>query len=194
MRRVAVPRRLLLVALAAALAGCGSGGDEPAATDRAVAVTQPAPRPALPAGWELHSNEPGGFSLGVPPRWTAERTGTATTLRAPGGRVVVFAARLQGPDARTQPLDVLGRQALERAGFADLRLGSERALRGAAYPAVAIRARGTLTATGVEQVAEAIVLRPQGGEASVLVIFRAAAATAGRARDIVRSYRLELRR
>ena len=154
-----MPRRLALAAtIAALIAGCG-GGDDGAPPPRPVEKADAEAK--LPPGWRTEVNRQAGFTIGVPPVWKAEvANGISTQLTSPDKQVAIRVSADRTDEALELPLD---RNATDTAnglaGFGDLQVIDGPAPYRHRYEGVSVEAKGTLTATGVPELLEVIVLR-----------------------------------
>jgi len=144
-----------------AFAACGSNSG---------AAPEPPPRPAetahrlppLEPGWRPFVNRYGGYALGLPPGWEAQRRGTATRVSSFDGLAGLVITADRTGEGVELPIEEYA------ARFIAARPGYEEALEPAAprrfehrYAGVVVEAEGVAVAegTGVEQRVEAIVLR-----------------------------------
>lgn len=121
--------------------------------------------PPLPRGWTTTSNAEGGFSLGVPPDWSAKNSAATATLRSPGSAVVVrvTADRSQGAinsdlgDFATILLENLGAEASEPA-----QTGAASGLKpGPGYEVASATGVGPATDGSRERLEVVVVRRPE---------------------------------
>ena len=89
------------------------GGGDDAPVDAPAAETVD-PIPDLPRRWTKAVNPAGGFAIGVPPGWSEGREGAKTTLRSPGGSVVVAITADRSDEALEQDLDAYALGIAER--------------------------------------------------------------------------------
>lgn len=172
-------RRTVAIGLGVACAaGLGACGDEsppapPAPEERADR------RGPLPAGWTRVVNRDAGFSLGIPPGWTA-RGGRGATLVRSGDRLLAVSITAdRSPEGRDLPPEVYARRTVRGLdGYRDLRIGRPRPLRLGRYPGGVVDATGTFARTRVRQAIRAIALRRRGQVTFALLFFRTARAPA----------------
>ena len=160
------------VACAAGAGACGDDDSGPAPPT----VDERTDRPArLPAGWRRVVNSLSGFTLGIPPGWSA-RGAQGTTLVRSGDRVLAVSITADySAEGRELPADAYARRtARSLAGYRGLRLGGARPLRGAHYPGATVTGRGTFSRTGVRQAIRVTVLRRRGQVSYSLIFFRTA--------------------
>lgn len=141
------------------LAGAGCGGDDAEPVER---TPETLDRPAqLPPAWGKAINRSAGFSIGVPPGWTARHRGTRTVLRSADGLVAASVAADRTGEALALPLQQYAAQAAKALGeehFEGLRVGEPERREGR-YPGAVVEASGTQRETDVKQQIEVIVLR-----------------------------------
>jgi hypothetical protein len=194
MRRQRAAGAVVVAALAVGGAGgCGgsSGGGGATATTPPERADR---RPALPRGWRRVVNLRAGFSVGIPPGWTARGGRGATLVRSADRGLAVSIAADRGTQGQSLPPDRYARRTLEALpGYRGLRIGPTRPVREAHYPAAAVTATGTYRPTRVRQAISAIALHRPGIATFTLLVFRNArvpAAVYARAVDeMVRSFR-----
>jgi hypothetical protein len=177
------PALAFLAALCAipGMAACGDdGGDEPAR--EAQPPRERADRePALPGGWRRVVNQGAGFSLGIPPGWTARGAQGATVVRSRDGGLAISVVADRGQDARgTSAADYLQRTLMRLPGYSGLRVNSARPLRQARYPGAVASGTGTFTRTRVRQAISGYALQRPGQVTYTLLVFRSARAPANR--------------
>jgi len=160
---------IAIAAMAVALGGCGSA-EEPEPVVPRERADRPAP---LPAGWARVVNARAGFSLGLPPGWAARGTGGTTVIRSADGGLAVSVTADRSLDGRTLSLVTYARRtARSLPGYAGLRPGRARTLRGARYPAVSVSTAGRFRRTGVRQAIRVIAMRRPRQVTFTLVFFR----------------------
>jgi hypothetical protein len=167
-----VSRGLALLAVlgAALLGGCGTGSDAPAPPPRPPeGVDKPA---KLQRGWKTDINRVAGFTIGVPPLWTAAQNGTSTLLESPDTQVAISVSADRTDEALGIPLERFTLGAVESlSGFDGLKPGKA-AEYAAHYPAVAVRAIGRRKGSGILQKLLLVIQRREG-----LAVYPALAAT-----------------
>ena len=161
----------------ACAAGAAACGDEDSPPEPAAPAERADPRGRLPAGWRRVVNARAGFSLGIPPGWTA-RGATGTTLVRSGDRLLAVSITAdRSPEGRELPPDVyVRRTARGLTGYTDLKVGRPAPLRGARYPGATLAATGTFARTKVRQVIRVTALRRRGQVTFALIFFRTARA------------------
>ena len=114
--------------------------------------------PALPAGWAVEENHSGGFALGVPPAWEAQRKGTETVLRSADRLAVVTVKADRSNEALEADLAELADATGVAFGnqFQDYRLGDTTKFVHR-YDAYSTTAEGT--SNGIGQEIEVFLLR-----------------------------------
>jgi hypothetical protein len=162
-------------ACAAVLGACGGSG-EPAPT---VAQERADRSAALPAGWQRVVNSRAGFTLGIPPGWTAQGAQGATLVRSGDRLLAVSIGADRSPDGRDlPPASYARRTATQLPGYRGLQVGRPRALRGARYPGAEVSATGTFARTRVRQAIRVVALRHGRQVTYSLLVFRTASAPA----------------
>jgi hypothetical protein len=160
-------------ACAAGLGACG-GSEEPPAT---VSQERPDRRAPLPPGWRLVVNPRAGFTLGLPPGWTAEGARGSTLVRSGDRLLAVSIGADRSSDGRNLPPATYARRtATQLPGYRGLRVGRPRALRGARYPAAEVSATGTFARTRVRQAIRVVAMRRNRQVTYSLLVFRTARA------------------
>jgi hypothetical protein len=166
-------------ALALVAAGCG-GSSTPGGADSGGPRETADRRPPLPPGWRRVVNRRAGFSLGIPPGWTARGERGATVVRSADHALAVSIAADRSAQGQTLRPRVYARRTLGALpGYGRLRIGRPRGIRGAHYPAADVPARGRYRRTHVRQAIDAIALqRPRRVTFSLLVFRNASVAPA----------------
>lgn len=181
---------LLAAALAAALiAGCGSGDSNPPPARPAETVDTAA---ELPADWTSTTNEPAGFTVGVPHGWAVEPREVATLLISPDRAVSVAISADRTDEALAAAPEEVARATIEGLpGFEQIQTLGHRPFR-AHYPGVEVIGEGVRTSNGLRQRFRSIVLqRPHIAVYSILASRNLSAASpfAEQVDAIVRSLR-----
>jgi hypothetical protein len=178
---MAAGARLLavLAALTFLVAGCGSS--TPARPGPAGGPGETADkRPPLPPGWRRVVDRRAGFSLGIPPGWTAHGVRGATVVRSADRALAVSIAADRGGQGRTLRPRLYARRTLSALrGYGRLRIGHPRRVHGAHYPAAAVPAQGRYRRTGVRQAITAISLQRPRRVTFSLLVFRNASVAPG---------------
>lgn len=164
MRVTAAPARVTAcLAFAAgliALPGCG-GGEGATTTSRPAETIEPSPR--LPEGWAEHINRDAGFSIGVPPLWTAKARGTRSELGSPERLAAVTVTIDRTDEVREVPIDQLATATISAGvpGLSEVEPGEPRPIRHR-YEAVKLRATGVGGDENVPEDLQLVVLRRRG--------------------------------
>jgi hypothetical protein len=90
----------------ALLAGCGSGDDK-APRESADKAAEP------PAGWRTVRNRDDGFTVSAPKSWSARNKRDGTTIRSPGGQVVITVVADRSSQGRELPPDQYARETVD---------------------------------------------------------------------------------
>jgi hypothetical protein len=157
MRRVALISLTIVIAV---LAGCGSSDT----TTGASTSTRPetAQKPAkLPYAWTRKLNNEHGFSIGVPPGWSASDAGNSVLYRSPDRLVALTLSVDRTTEAFDVPVDEFARQTLTALGGYDGKLvpSPPRKLGGTPLETALVSSTGTAAESGVRQDVEVAVLR-----------------------------------
>ncbi len=143
------------------LAGCGDDGGGNTSTPRAAETADPPAK--LPAGWLTEVNRPAGFTVGVPPLWSANLDGGTTVLTSPDKLIAISISADRTGEALEAPLDGFATATAEGlGGFEGLKVGSPRSFKGAAYPGVEVTGRGRQSESKVPQRIQLVILRREG--------------------------------
>ena len=150
-------RALAALVLAAVLtAGCGSN-DPPDPDPRPVETVEKSPK--LPDGWTRHTNDAGGFELGLPRGWKAVNRGTTTRVTSFDELVVLSIAPDRTNEALEYDLEEFATGTLGALqGYEDELKGKARPYKHR-YDGAAIEANGVRAAGGGKQDVAVIVLR-----------------------------------
>jgi hypothetical protein len=145
----------LAIAAAALVAGCGGSGITP---PQVVVETAQQPAKALP-GWKGRLDHTHGFSIALPPGWTAIENGDAVLFRSPDHLVAVSLSVDRTEPAFSSPPAEFARQTLAALpGYrSPLQPGPPRRIAGTPLQGVGVRSSGV--AGAVRQNVEVAVLR-----------------------------------
>jgi len=168
--RLAVPLVLL--------AGCG-GGSAPATTPVAPLAPLVNRPPPLPSGWTHFRDPAQRLSFGVPPGWTARRSGGSVEVRS-ADRALALTVAVDRKADGAAPAAYVAATLRALGGYAGLRARPARAVVDAPYPAASASATGTLRSTGVRQRIVAIALEPVSGTICSVLAFASANTARGR--------------
>lgn len=188
-------RTLAALLLAITFAACGGSDDEP----EPAPAPEPAPRetvdelPRLPDRWSAYVNRRGGYALGLPPGWSADRRRASTLIRSFDRLVAISVGSDRSDGGLEVPTsDYAARAAEALPGFEDgLRLkGMWRFDH--RYDAARVKAEG-VAAGGIDQELSVIVLR-RDRIATLTIVIAANAKPAARrsnrlARQVVETLR-----
>lgn len=175
------------VVLAFGRAGRDGATTAPAARAPAPPAVAPAgPRPPLPDGWRRVRDAAAGFTVGVPPGWSARRSGDALVLRSRDRTLAIAVGADRSAPGRHASPRAYAEQAIDSlTGYRDLRASAARPLARAPYPGARATATGTYAATGVAQAITLVALQRRGVGTFTLLAFRSAQAPGAPARRIV---------
>jgi hypothetical protein len=193
-------RRFALLALSAlagaaltvSLLGGARGDDTPtatattSATTAAVPIAPAGPRPRLPAGWRRVRDADAGFTIGVPPGWSARQSDGTLVLRSRDRTLAIAVGADRSAPGRSAAPRQYAEQAIDSlAGYRGLRATRARPVETAPYPGALATARGTYEQTGVEQAITLVALQRRGVGTFTLLAFRSARAPRGPADRVV---------
>jgi hypothetical protein len=170
-RRVVVA---ILVVCVAAFVGCG-GSDSPSEPAGPPERDDPAAR--LPSGWQRVVNRRAGFTVGIPPGWTARGARGATLVRSGDRLLAVSISADRSPEGQDlRPTAYVERLVKALPGYRRLRPGRPRPVSVAHYPGAFVFATGTFARTRVAQAIQAVALQRRGQVTYTLLFFRTARA------------------
>ncbi|MDO8184385.1 hypothetical protein Q5424_04635 [Conexibacter sp. JD483] len=194
-------RRVVLLTACALLAGVATvkafGGFGERGPTRTITTTVPAtvadvpvadagPLPALPRGWRRVQDPRGGFSVGLPPGWSARRSGGTLVLRSRDRTLAIAVGADRSAPGRVAEPATYADQAIESLrGYRGLRSSDSRPLRTSPYPGAQATATGTYADTGVEQAITLVALQRRGDATYTLLAFRSAQSPREPARRVV---------
>jgi hypothetical protein len=141
------------------IAGCGDSGT--------TTTTQPVEtidRPAkLPPGWYTWTNKQAGFTIGVPPGWSADNRGVRTELLSPEHLAAVSVTVDRTNEVLDKPLDQLASAtiAVGVPGLRHVQPGEPKDF-GGHYDAVLLKATGVGGDQNVKERLQLAVLRRPG--------------------------------
>ena len=187
-----VAAALLIASLAGA--GCGDGGGS-ATTDTTTTTAERTDAAArLPHGWRRVVNRAAGFTLGIPPGWTARGGHGATLIRSADRALAISVTADRSAQGRTtKPVAYVRETLRSLAGYRSLGRGKVRPLTDLRYPAASGTTRGTFVRTHVRQAIVVIALARPGQVMYSLLLFRSARAPESRydadVQRVVRSFR-----
>jgi hypothetical protein len=157
------------LAVAVALAGCGGSASSPAP-----APVEHSDRPApLAAGWRRVTNAKAGFTVGIPPGWTARYVNGTTLVRSHDGGLAVAIGADRSDAGRAMPLVLYARRALlALSGYRALRVTKTSSVDQLRYLAVSASGTGIYTRTSVSQAILLFALRRPGAVTYTLAFLR----------------------
>jgi hypothetical protein len=146
-------------------------------------------------GWQGYIDDRGGFSLSLPPGWTATQTVEGSVLVRSSDRALALdvSADRSAAGERDEPATYLQRVVGNLRGYRQLSFGAPHAVSGLRYPAAMASGTGTFARTGVHQAIDLSALRRDNQVTYTFAAFRSAQAPALRyrtlLREILRSFR-----
>jgi hypothetical protein len=157
-----------------------------AATTADVPVAPAGPAPSLPAGWRRVRDADGGFTVGLPPRWTAHRSRGTLVLRSHDKTIAIAVGADRSAPGRVAAPKTYAREAMASLpGYKNLRATDARRLDGTPYPAAQATATGTFRETGVAQAITLVAVQRRGEATFTLLAFSSARAAHDPARRLV---------
>jgi hypothetical protein len=194
-------RRVVLLTVCALSAGVATvkafGGFGETGATRTITTTVPAraadvpvadagPLPRLPSGWRRVRDPRAGFSVGLPPGWSARRSGGTLVLRSRDRTLAIAVGADRSEPGRVAAPATYANEAIESLrGYRGLRATESRPLRTSPYPGAQATATGTYADTGVEQAITLVALQRRGDATYTLLAFRSAQSPSGPARRVV---------
>jgi len=166
----------------------GGGKTDPSRTGTVatVPVAPAGPRPDLPAGWRRVRNPTGGFTVGLPPGWTAKREDGTLVLRSRDRTLAIALGADDSAPGRLVNPTTYAREAIgSLRGYRRLRATAARRLDASPYPAAVATATGTFRETGVRQAITLVALQRRGAATFTLLAFRSAHVPSDRAERVV---------
>lgn len=155
----------------------------PTATVARVPLAPAGPQPRLPEGWRRVRDADGGFSVGLPPGWTARDSDGTLVLRSRDRTLAIaLGADASGPGRAVAPTTYAKEALAALRGYRGLRSTPPRKLDGTPYPAAVATATGTFRETGVRQAITLVALQRRGAATFTLLAFASARAPGGRAK------------
>jgi hypothetical protein len=165
--------------LAGTPAACGGSSSSRGGAPTPESADPPA---AAPPGWSRVVNGTAGFSMSLPPGWTARGSGNGSTLvrSHDGALAVAVSADRSNDGTRDTPTTYLRRTLHSLSGYRNLRAGRSAGARGLRYPAAQVEATGTFARTRVRQAITLYALHRPGRVTYTVSVFRSAATRAAR--------------
>jgi hypothetical protein len=127
------------------------------------------------------SNTRAGFSVGIPPGWTAKGTKDTTLIRSRDRALAVAISANRNDDGReASPEAYAQRIATSLPGYRRLLTGKTEKVRNARYPTASVTASGTLARTGVRQAITIFAISRPHRVMYTIAVFRSAGTPASR--------------
>jgi len=145
------------------------------ATAARVPVAPAGPQPRLPDGWRRVRDRDGGFTVGLPPGWSARRSDGTLVLRSRDRTLAIALGADRSAPGRVVAPTAYAREAIASLrGYRRLRSTAPRRLEATPYPAAVATATGTFRQTGVRQAITLVALQRRGAATFTLLAFRSA--------------------
>jgi hypothetical protein len=155
----------------------------PTTTVARVPVAPAGPQPSLPEGWRRVRDADGGFSVGLPPGWSARDSDGTLVLRSRDRTLAIALGADRSAPGRVVAPTTYAREAIAGLrGYRSLRSTPPRRLQEAPYPGAVATATGTFRQTGVRQAITLVALQRRGAATFTLLAFRSAQAPGGEAK------------
>ncbi|MBB4661109.1 hypothetical protein [Conexibacter arvalis] len=151
-----------------------------------VPVAPAGPQPRLPDGWRRVRDPEGGFTVGLPPGWTARRSDGTLVLRSRDRTLAIALGADRSAPGRVVAPETYAREAIASLqGYRRLRSTAPRRLEASPYPGAVATATGTFRQTGVRQAITLVALQRRGAATFTLLAFRSALSPDAPARRVV---------
>lgn len=159
-----------IVVCIAVLAGCGEK-DERIAPATVAEATDPAAPP--PRGWRTYLDRRAGFSISVPPGWSARRRGAATLVRSRDRLLAVSIVADRGAEGRETTAGDYARDTIASLpGYRQLAARGVRPVDGSPYESARADGAGTRESAERRQRVTAAAFRRPGQVTYAAVAFR----------------------
>jgi hypothetical protein len=173
------------LACAALTAGCGNESVPKPAAPKAPAESRDAP-PKLPRGWRRVVNLRAGFSVGIPPGWTARGETGGTLVRSSDHALTIDIASDRSDGGRESgPREYVARLVPTFPRFHKLQVGAARPVRRMRYPTATVTASGVYSPTGVRQAILVFAISRPHRVMYTISVFRAASTRASRYKQLL---------
>jgi hypothetical protein len=168
------------LACAALAAGCGNDSVQTSSAPKAAAETRDTP-PKLPRGWRRVVNLRAGFSVGIPPAWTARGAAGRTFIGSSDHALTIDIAADRSDDGReSDPKPYVARVVSALPRYGKLQVGLAKPVTHTRYPTASVTASGVFNPTGVRQAILAFAISRPHRVMYVLSVFRTASTSASR--------------
>ena len=168
------------LACAALAAGCGNDSVQTASAPKAPAETRDTP-PKLPSGWRRVVNLRAGFSVGIPPGWTARGAAGSTLVRSSDRALALTITADRSDDGReSDPKQYAARLVPQFPRYRKLQTGLAKPVKRTRYPTASVTASGVYSPTGVRQAIVVFAISRPHRVMYTISVFRAASTRAAR--------------
>jgi hypothetical protein len=171
---------LVAGALALLVAGCGDDGDTTTTVSVPLTTTTPQKPAKVPPGYVRRVDTRLGYSMAVASAWKVDEQGAATLIRTRDGLVAVSISSDRTTETLSVPPDQLAEGVLAALPGYDPPLdpGPAREFGGTPFEGASATATGTLAGSKAEQRVQAIVLRSDSVNYTVVIASNAKRAPA----------------
>jgi hypothetical protein len=167
------------LACAALAAGCGNDG-VPSSAPKAPAETRDTP-PKLQPRWRRVVNLRAGFSVGIPPGWTARGAAGTTLVRSSDRALALTITADRSDDGReSDPKQYVARLVPQFPRYRKLQVGLAKQVKRTRYPTASLTASGVYSPTGVRQAILVFAISRPHRVMYTISVFRAASTRASR--------------
>jgi hypothetical protein len=174
-----VPIACALVCAALA-AGCGNDGVPTSSVPKPPAETRDTP-PKLPPGWRRVVNPRAGFSVGIPPAWTARGAAGTTLVRSSDRALALTITADRSDDGReADPKQYAARLVPTLPRYRKLQAGLAKQVKRTRYPTASVAASGVYIPTGVRQAILLFAISRPHRVMYTILVFRSASTAASR--------------
>ncbi|MDX6669055.1 MAG: hypothetical protein QOK04_2435 [Solirubrobacteraceae bacterium] len=168
------------LACAALPGGCGNDSVPTSSAPKAPAETRDTP-PKLPRGWRRVVNPRAGFSVGIPPAWSARGAAGTTLVRSSDRALALTVTADRSEDGReSDPKQYAARLVSQLPRYRKLQTGLAKPVQRTRYPTASVTASGVYSPTGVRQAIVVFAISRQHRVMYAISVFRAASTRASR--------------
>ena len=168
------------LACAALVAGCGNDSVPASSVPKPPPETRDTP-PKLPTGWRRVVNLRAGFSVGIPPGWSARGAAGTTLVRSSDRALALTITADRSDDGReADPKQYAARLAPQFPRYRKLQVGLAKPVKRTRYPTASVTASGVYTPTGVRQAIVVFAISRPHRVMYTISVFRAASVRASR--------------
>jgi hypothetical protein len=168
------------LACAALAAGCGNDSVQTSSAPKTPAETRDTP-PKLPSGWRRVVNLRAGFSVGIPPGWSARGAAGSTLVRSRDRALALTVTADRSEDGReADPKQYAARLVPQFPRYRNLQVGLAKPVKRTRYPTAGVSASGVYGPTGVRQAILVFAISRPHRVMYTISVFRSASTRASR--------------